>query len=196
MSPRTEKQFEEIREERKAQIKKVALEIIYEEGYEGTSISKIAKRADISKGLLYNYYESKEEMIREIILDGFNPFLKVFDPDHDGVLTPDEVRYFIDEMFNILKSNLKYWRLYFSVMLQPRVMSLIAEDLQNMVGSISGILINYLRWKGTKNPEVEIRLILALLDGIAFHYLMDPKHFPIEAIKERIYKLILPEKTT
>lgn len=194
MSPRTVKQFEEIREERKAQIKRVALEVIYEEGYEGTSISKIAERAKISKGLLYNYYDSKEEMIREIILEGFQPFLEIFDPNKDGVLTPDEARYFIDELFHILESNLKYWRLYFSVMLQPKVMILIAEAFQKMMESISGTLINYLRWKGSDNAEVDLKLILALLDGIAFHYLMDPLHFPVKAIKERIYKMVLPEK--
>ncbi len=190
MSPRTEKQYELIREERKTQIKKVALEIIHEEGFEGTSISKIAKRANISKGLLYNYYESKEEMIKEIILDGFEPFIEIFDPNKDGVLTPEEAKYFINELFHILKSNLKYWRLYFSVMLQPKVMALISDSLKKIIESISKVLFNYFKWKGSDNPEVDIRIILALVDGICFHYIMDPHNFPLEQIKERLYKLI------
>ena len=192
MAPRTEKQYEVIREERKAQIKNVALEIIYEEGYEGTSIAKIAQRANISKGLMYNYYSSKEEMIKEVMLDGFQPFLTILDPDKDGILTPEEARYFIDELFHILESNLKYWRLYFWVMLQPKDMVLIAKDFQHIMDTISGTLINCFRWKGADDPEVELKMILALLDGNAFHYLMDPLHFPVQAIKERIYKLVLP----
>ena len=188
--PRTEKQFEEIREERKAQIKKVALEIIFEEGFEGTSISKIAKRANISKGLMYNYYSSKEEMIREIILEGFESFMEIFDPNKDGILTPDEARYFVDELFHILDSNLKYWRLYFSVMLQPKVMSLVAESFQKVIEPVSLTVRNYFKWRGSDNPDVDLKIILALLDGICFHYLMDPRNFPLKEIKERIYKMI------
>ncbi len=188
MTPRTEKQFEDIREERKAQIKKVALEIISEEGFQNTSISKIAKRAGISKGLLYNYYESKEDMIREIIFDGMEDLMRSFDPNKDGILTDEEAKYFIDEMFNILKSNIKYWRLYFSVMLQPKVMSLIQDRFMKAMEPVMNILISYFKSKGSENPVVEMRMVVAMLDGFAFHFILDPQHFPLEEIKKRLYE--------
>jgi len=190
MSPRTEKQFEGIREERKTQIKEVALEIIFEEGVQNTSISKIAKRAGISKGLLYNYYESKEEMIREIIFEGMEQFMKIFDPNKDGVLTDDEAKYFIDEMFNILKSNIKYWRLYFSVMLQPKVMALIIDKFVVMMEPLMKILVLYFAQKGSENPIADTQMVIAMLDGICFHYILDPKHFPLDEIKKRLYTII------
>jgi AcrR family transcriptional regulator len=190
MSPRTTKQFEEIREERKSQIKEMALEIIFEEGIQNTSISKIAKCAGISKGLLYNYYESKEQMIQEIMFDGLDKFIQFFDPNHDGVLTEEEAKYFIDEVFNILKSNIKYWRVYFSVMLQPKVMQLFQEKFMQVLDPFMKTVVAYFERKGYKNPYVEARLIAAALDGIGFHYIIDPKHFPLEQIKERLYQLI------
>ncbi len=190
MSPRSEKQFEEIREERKAQIKEVALEIIFEEGIQNTSISKIAKRAGISKGLLYNYYESKEQMIQEIIFDGMDQFIQVFDPNKDGVLTDEEAKFFIDEVFNILESNIKYWRLYFSVMLQPKVMLLIQDKLVQMLEPFMKTVVSYFKRKGSDNPYVEARLVAATLDGIGFHYIIDPEHFPLKEIKKRLYQLI------
>ncbi|MBN2522603.1 MAG: TetR/AcrR family transcriptional regulator [Bacteroidales bacterium] len=190
MSPRTEKQFEEIREERKTQIKEVALEIISEEGIQNSSISKIAKRAGISKGLLYNYYESKEQMIKEIIFDGMDQFIKVFDPDKDGLLTDEEAKYFIDELFHILESNIKYWRLYFSVMLQPKVMLLIQDRFIQMIEPFMKTLVSYFERKGYGNPYVEARMIAACLDGIGFHYIIDPKGFPLNEIKKRLYESI------
>jgi len=190
MSPRTEIQYTEIREERKAQIKEVALEIIFEEGFQNTSISKIAKRAHISKGLLYNYYESKEEMIREIILEGLDRLMQIFDPDHDGILTQDEAKYFIDEIFAVLKSNLKYWRLYFSVMLQPKVMLLVKDKFTEMMVPLFEILISYFTRKGSEDPMTDTRIMVAMIDGICLHYILDPKHFPLEEIKERLYKII------
>ena len=48
MSPKTKEQVEEIRAKRMAQIKEVALELFAHDGYYNTSISKIAKAANIS----------------------------------------------------------------------------------------------------------------------------------------------------
>ncbi|MDV7394640.1 helix-turn-helix domain-containing protein, partial [Arthrospira platensis SPKY1] len=44
-----------------------ALELFAEKGFASTSISQIAKEAGISKGLMYNYFESKEQLLHEII---------------------------------------------------------------------------------------------------------------------------------
>ena len=44
-----------------------ALELFVTYGYQGTTISQIAKKASVSKGLLYNYFKSKEELLHEII---------------------------------------------------------------------------------------------------------------------------------
>ncbi|MEA3445052.1 MAG: TetR/AcrR family transcriptional regulator, partial [Bacteroidota bacterium] len=94
MSPRTKEQFETIREERREQILQVALELFANEGL-NTPISKIAKEAGISKGLVYNYFESKEELLREVALSGMKEIFGLFDPNHDGVLTDEEFVFFI-----------------------------------------------------------------------------------------------------
>ena len=52
--PRTKEQFEEIRSRTKQKILESALELFAEKGFKGTSISEIAKTANISKGLAYN----------------------------------------------------------------------------------------------------------------------------------------------
>ncbi len=188
MSPRTEKQYLEIREERKAQIKEVALELISESGFQNTSISKIAARAGISKGLMYNYFESKEEMIREILYDGMDALARIFDPNKDGILTDEEVKFFIDEVFGILKSNTKYWRLYITVMLQPGVMKLISEKFHETITPLMSTLISYFAAKGSPQPITDAKMVLALFDGICFHYIIDPRHFPMEEIKQRLYQ--------
>ena len=45
----------------------VALEHFANEGYHATTINHIAKHAGISKGLMYNYFESKEALLKAII---------------------------------------------------------------------------------------------------------------------------------
>ena len=63
MSPRSAKQFDEIRKQKKELILESALELFAENGFHATSISQIAKKAGISKGLIYNYFESKNEIL-------------------------------------------------------------------------------------------------------------------------------------
>ena len=40
-----------------------------------TSVAKIAKEAGISKGLMYNYFESKELVIKELIMGFLEEFV-------------------------------------------------------------------------------------------------------------------------
>jgi AcrR family transcriptional regulator len=51
-----------LREERRETIMAVAREVFFEHGYTGTSMSAIAARLGGSKGTLYNYFKSKEEL--------------------------------------------------------------------------------------------------------------------------------------
>ncbi len=184
--PRTEKQYARIREEKRALIKNIALELFASEGYYYTSISKIAKKAAISKGLVYNYFKSKEDLLKEIISDGFDTFTVVFDPNKDGILTDDEFDYFINEVFNILRSNTKYWRLFFGIILQSIVYDFVEEQLIRILSPMSKTLNNFMERKNADDPATDARFFMAVLDGVAFHYILDPDNFPLEKIKNRI----------
>ena len=69
MCPKTVTQNKIIREERRSHILKVALNIFGDEGYHASSINRIAKEANISKGLIYTYFESKEDLLKTLIFD-------------------------------------------------------------------------------------------------------------------------------
>ena len=75
MAPRTKKQFEIIRENRKKSIIQTAMKLFAENGFESISVSTIAKKSGISKGLMYNYFESKETLLKEIIIAGVNEMI-------------------------------------------------------------------------------------------------------------------------
>ena len=60
----------EYKEEAKARILNAATEMFLEQGYKNTKMTQIAKRLGVSKGALYQYYKSKEELLLEVIKSG------------------------------------------------------------------------------------------------------------------------------
>lgn len=186
MSPRTEIQFEKIREQRQTLIMNVALELFANNGFHSTSISNIARQAEISKGLIYNYFENKEDLLIKIMNRGLEELLQSFDPNNDGILTDEEFVFFIHENFRILQENIQYWKLYFSIFLQPKVFSIMKDKFFIIIESLIKILENYYKNKGVENPALEARMYGAFLDGISINYIMDPDSFPLEEVKKYI----------
>ncbi len=121
MSPRTPEQFEEMRESRRKQIMDAALELFASEGYSHCSISQLASHAGISKGLMYNYFESKEALLIALIEEGMHDIMTMIDPNQDGILDPEEVEGFIRKIFSSIRENLQFWILFINVVLQPPV---------------------------------------------------------------------------
>jgi len=186
MSPRTEKQFEEIREEKKQLIMETAMELFALHGYENTSISQIARKANISKGLLYNYYESKEELLETILHTGIDELLEVFDPNKDGVLEVPEMEFFLTETFRIIKEHRNFWKLYMSISLQTSVFKLIEKRIEELYVPLTKMTVDYFSTAGFKNPVIEAVLFGALLDGITLDYVMKPDMFPLDNIKDEL----------
>jgi AcrR family transcriptional regulator len=53
-------------EEKEKSIKEAVIRLILQEGFQGTSISKIAKEAGVSPATVYIYFDSKENMLQDI----------------------------------------------------------------------------------------------------------------------------------
>lgn len=71
MARGTEKN-EDMRESRIKQIRSVALQLFSTQGLFATKIQDIAKAANMSQGLIYHYYESKEAIYVELINDALD----------------------------------------------------------------------------------------------------------------------------
>jgi len=134
MSPRTPKQFEEIREEKRALIMNIALEHFANVGYHAATINHIARHAGISKGLMYNYFDSKEQLLAAIIIRSVLDVYSYFDINRDGYLTEEEFEYFVRRVNVMLKDNKSFWRLFFHLLMQNDVRE---HFLKSFLGSDS-----------------------------------------------------------
>jgi Transcriptional regulator len=67
MSPRNEEKNAQIKDERREQIMSAALKLFATRGFAATKISDIVERAQISHGLVYHYFGSKEDIFYELL---------------------------------------------------------------------------------------------------------------------------------
>ena len=70
--PRNKEENQRIKDERREQILSNALKLFARNGLAATKISDIALAAEISQGLIYHYYKSKEEIFVELISFAFD----------------------------------------------------------------------------------------------------------------------------
>lgn len=59
--------FQRRKDHRPAEITEAALAAFAENGYAATRVDEVAKRAGVSKGLLYLYFKTKEELFKAVI---------------------------------------------------------------------------------------------------------------------------------
>jgi AcrR family transcriptional regulator len=187
MSPRTLRQYEEIREEKRALIMDTALLFFANEGYHSTTVSQIAGSAGISKGLMYNYFKSKEDLLKAIISKSIAEVYSYFDINRDGYLSEEEFEFFIRKICTMLKEKRTFWRLLIQLMMQNEVRD---QFLKSFVGSdsitniylsanpdqLAAQIINSIRdyffrkketMGGDYDPLVEINLFIINLKGLA-----------------------------
>ena len=187
MSPRTKKQFEEIRKLSKDKILAVALELFAQNGYQGTSIAQIAKKAKISKGLMYNYFKNKEKLLEEIVLDGFNKIAEL-DYGLDSNENPQKkLKNLIDSTLNHLYENLKYWQLYTALLVQPNVQKKFEKKFYEFRESFIASLAEIFKRLGGDDPELDAFLLGMHFDGLAINFVAAPDDFPMEEIKQALY---------
>lgn len=188
MSPRTTKQFENIRQERKQQILDAALEIFAKNGYYKASISQIAKEASISKGLLYNYFKNKEQLLIEVMSDGIKYLLRGFSQKSDKS-AKTQLKQMIDHSFDMMDEDQIHWQLYFSTMMQAEVQALVMEEMMLSLMPIFENLAAIFGELGFENALHEAQLFGAMLDGFGMNYLISPQTFPKEYCIKRLCEI-------
>lgn len=63
----SEPKFQRRKEDRPQEITEAAFEAFAEKGYAATRVDEVAKRAGVSKGLLYLYFKTKEELFKAVV---------------------------------------------------------------------------------------------------------------------------------
>lgn len=198
MSPKTQEQLALIREDRKKLILDVSLRLFAEKGYENTSISQITKEAGISKGLFYNYFESKDQLMQDLVSLVFvemgEGVEKVFGYQ-SGVHQPEET---VHEIIRFLQRSIQekteFWVLYSRFAIQLRNNEELKASLLEEEKIYNQAMAKILEDLGFEDPEIEAIKFNNLLDGVAINYVLRPESYPLDDVLDNILKMYQNKK--
>lgn len=187
--PLSKQRFEEIRTSKRNIILDAALEVFAREGYHASTVGAIAKQAGISQGLMYNYFKSKEELLHDLMIGMIETLMCEYMPiNPKETVTRDHVVKFINVGIDLVLKDPKFWKLYFSVFLQPEVYAMVVDKMMNISNLYMKAMAKYFKNRGEKDPLTMVRYFAAIMDGIQLHIMIDPKTFPAEKIKKMLIK--------
>ncbi|WP_083904932.1 TetR/AcrR family transcriptional regulator [Rhodopirellula sp. SWK7] len=159
-------------------------------GYFSTTVEQITEQAGVSKGLVYNYYASKEELLVGLIESATTRMESVAESLTPSETIEDSLSKFVDNYLSFLQSERKFLKLQLSLMLMPELRDVVHEAQETRATLLLSTITGWLRDAGVDHPKGKARLFLAMLDGVALHYLCIYEQYPLRTMKSRLLQAV------
>ena len=164
--------------EKKNKIIEAGYQLFSEVGYYGTNTAEIAKRAGVSTGIVYGYFQDKRDIlicVLEIYINkAFDPILKMFDKLSAPLDYPSLIRQVVDITIKTHKKHAKMHEVLHSlastdeavnsafIMLEDKLTDKISDKLLTL-----GISL--------ENPMEKIHFAMDIIQTFSHEYVFD-KH--------------------
>ncbi|RKD22019.1 transcriptional regulator, TetR family [Caminicella sporogenes DSM 14501] len=145
-------------------IKKATMELVVKCGYNGVSISNIAKKAKVSNGYLYRHYSSKDELIEDLV-ESNSELLKNMFKMLDEKSTAEKIIFsFINMLFTVATDDPILAKFFYTLVFDQSYEIKKRRDNNKEINRlISGILK-----QGIKNNEINSKTTLEEVKLVIF----------------------------
>lgn len=103
-------------EKNRLKIERAALQLFTRKGFHGTTVREIAKKAGVSMGKLYIYYDTKEDIFIDLVHHLGRKMETIRQKELMPLmrsLDPDSLRKLAKAIGRVVSENLDYWRLMY-----------------------------------------------------------------------------------
>ncbi|HSH02573.1 MAG TPA: TetR/AcrR family transcriptional regulator, partial [Anaerolineae bacterium] len=185
--PRTPAQNEQIRAATQQNIITAALTLFAQHGFAHTSIRRIAQQADISVGLTYHYFASKEALLQAVIDHCMQPIHTAFNDAYNPDAPPQQrLTATLQAIFTLLGQNPHFWQLFYMLRPQPAIDVLLGDYFRQWTTSLRAYFVMDLTALGHPQPTIAAYLLYSLIEGTIQQYLLDPDNYPLATVSQEI----------
>lgn len=184
MSPRSKQKSEDLRQKSRAAILKAATELFAYKGYAATTTDEIARRAGISKGLIYHHFKSKEALLNAL-LDEFMVKTLAIPELAAGDIGARRTALvnFIHMWFREIRLNPALVKLGIQFHNDPAMIRIARKKQDGMLERYMATFASLFRDLGFTDPEMEVFLLGSLMDGIGLNYHAMPDAVPLDRME-------------
>ncbi len=190
---------EEDKEAQKQRIIRAAIRVFGRYGYHKSTVSQVARQADMGRGTLYWYYKSKEDIFRSIVQQFMSEATEKINRQlQTNISFESKIKGFIRDWLELATREEDIARIMYSVFSQShgKFAQEMLKSVKKMYLDIIEILKNCFAreiLKGQMRPADTrrlARLLIGLLDGIILQHIFVEKISP-EPMTEVLTKLVL-----
>lgn len=165
-----------------------ALRLFSRHGYGETSVAAVARSANVSKGLVYHYFDTKRDVLEAVMSRGSERLEEILaSPDSDAAPAA-----LVMEVLGLVAEDLSWWRLFFRLRMQPELGRELG--LTSWGASVEGALERSLREAGADSPRRQALALAAAVEGSAQRYALDPDGYPLVEAADAIVTGCLPPR--
>ncbi|KOP82719.1 TetR/AcrR family transcriptional regulator [Cytobacillus solani] len=189
--PRTVEENERIRHLSKEKILETAMGLFIKKGYHTTSISEVASHAGVSKGLLYNYFKGKEELLAYMISSRVTGVSEVMSNAIRFERPEDQLKYIIEHALDHVYENPAEFRFYLNLQTQPEEDELLNKYSKVLIEENANqfeIQCKIFEKLGIEEPRKRSLYFSSTLHGVMLMIISYPKNFPLNEIKKQIVR--------
>ncbi|NRR22562.1 TetR/AcrR family transcriptional regulator [Brevibacillus sp. MS2.2] len=189
--PRTPSENERIRQAAKEKIHVAAMTLFIKKGYHATSIDDVAKQAQISKGLLYNYYKGKEELLAAMVQVRIEEVKEVMEAATQLATPHEQLRHIVNGALDNVYQRPDIYRFYLNLQTQPeddRVLASYREQLNEESRRQFEVQCQIFKQLGVKQPRLRSLYFSSALQGAMLMMTTYPEGFPVEEMKEQMIR--------
>ena len=192
--------------QKRREIAASAMAVFAERGFEAASVREVAVKAGVGKGTIYEYFDSKEELIAISVQIWMENMIEEVESIVGEIQEPERrLRTYVNTMVDSILSDDQIPTLILSIMqyFLTRIHDKVfGEVLRRMfsagVESISGILIDGMeqgvfRIAGRREAETIAVNLAAFLDGICIDYMVTGRSFDLREQVDHYLAYLLEE---
>jgi AcrR family transcriptional regulator len=187
--PRTPAENDRIRHTTTEKLLKTALSLFCDKGYHSTSIEDIARQSEISKGLLYHYFKSKEEVLAALVEIRINDVLVVMNAAKAKSTPAKQIRHITEGALEDVRQKPEVFRFYLNLFTQPKLDPVVAKYSQKLMDEQANqfkVQTEMFEKLGVEKPRQRSLYFSSTLQGIMLMYSTYPKTFPLNQIKAQV----------
>lgn len=163
----------------KSKILKIAVELISLNGYKKTSMSKIAKEANIGEATIYNYFSTKEDILYEYFYElqikTKNELLKI--DQFSNFSLKEQLQLLLEQQLNLLKEDRTfilniYGEIFYKAFSHPNLQK-GNDELLLMVSELFDMAIEVNEIEPLALGDTILKLFLDYYFGIIYYWIND-----------------------